>query len=242
MKFDGSIPSALRDSFYKSFENNDLWLDVTFPTNSDNKTAKTCSGRSFKGNHEVNNTAGINEMEITIPVMSVWRLGNVEHYTGKQADLCFQEDNQIACDAMSAEQIKSSDCDGEACYVKCTKNCNGYYMVRAEDKIPIIVGISLGVLIIVSTILGSPFISARILRNGTQSRDGDQANINHSSFQCKTKFKTVLETYVFKCLDFPLSPIFSTVRASCSSAGQLAAASYRFCQAWYWHLVHSVAA
>jgi len=151
-----TIPMNLRQSLSDAYESENVWLDIQFPTNTDG--LYNCSGEKHTVQQMVDQTE--QKFEITIPTLAVWKIGQVEHFTGKQATMCFEDGNSEACDVMKAQSVAST-CDGEACTVSCTKKCDGYYRVQAEDTIPMIIGITLAVVIVSALLIGAAFYYRR---------------------------------------------------------------------------------
>jgi len=152
LKYSWTIPFNLRESLSNAYKADNVWLDVQFPQNGDG--LYNCSGMAYNVQQTVKESK--DPFEITIPTLAVWKIGQVEHFTGKQAQMCFDDGNAEACAALKAEAVEA-DCDGEACMVKCTKNCAGYYRVQAEDTVPMIIGITLAVLVVAGATIGAAF-------------------------------------------------------------------------------------
>lgn len=158
LKWSWMIPFNLRQSLSDAYEANNVWLDVSFPLNTDD--VYNCSGDKYRGQQTVDPSSDVS-FDITIPTLAVWKIGNVEHFQGRLAKECMENGNKEACNSMKAEVVSNANCDGESCTVKCTKKCGGYYRVQAEDTVPMIIGITLAVLILAGGLVGSAFYFRR---------------------------------------------------------------------------------
>jgi hypothetical protein len=151
VKHSWPIPASMRSIISTALESNQMWVDVQFPTAND--TAGTCSGDKYTVNTLMDPTTGW-PMTINIPAAAAISYGAVYHWPPTAANKACMQDS--SCNLATADRSElAADCSGGQCVVQCSKGCNGYYQVSSENMTPMIIGIVVGMLLIVSMFIGS---------------------------------------------------------------------------------------
>ena len=167
IKHEWPLPVANREGVMTALESNNLWVQVTFPargTDADgnvvyDNAASGCTGAQYKANSVTTPGSGM-PMTISIPTAAALSYGPVYHWPSTPRNQrCMAANN---CDFASDDRTEmEASCAGGSCTFPCTKNCDGYYQVSSQNQMPIIIGITIGALLVASMFLGSAFYFRR---------------------------------------------------------------------------------
>lgn len=150
------LESANRESVRSALESNGLWVKVQFPTATD---IGTCTGDSYQANSVTRADSG-SAITIAIPTAAAVSYGPVYRWPATPANVACM--NSGGCDLTTSDRTElEADCVGGTCTVSCSKDCDGYYQVSSGSLVPMIIGATVGALLISSMCIGSAFYFRR---------------------------------------------------------------------------------
>lgn len=165
IKLEWPLAVANREGVMSALESNNLWVQVTFPNRTRDVAGNIvydkgmCTGAQYKANSVTMPDSG-QPMTISIPTAAALSYGPVYHWPSTPRNQrCMAANN---CDFASNDRTEmEATCSGGTCSFPCTKNCDGYYQVSSQNQMPIIIGITIGALLVAAMFLGSAFYFRR---------------------------------------------------------------------------------
>jgi hypothetical protein len=165
IKLEWPLAVANREGVMSALESNALWVQVTFPKRTNDADGNVvydegmCTGAQYKANSVTTPDSG-QPMTISIPTAAALSYGPVYHWPSTPRNQrCMAAGN---CDFASDDRTEmEASCSGGSCSFPCTKNCDGYYQVSSQNQMPIIIGITIGALLVAAMFLGSAFYFRR---------------------------------------------------------------------------------
>lgn len=160
LEYEITIPEPERGAVNEALWKGALSIMAGFPSeenvnNAMNASNRMCAAAPFVGTIPIDPESG-RSISLSIPVAAAFSYGAIYRWpVNNRTTACFM--NQIGCDAVftddSRETIEGASCSGGACSME-RQQAGGYYQVSSSNTLALVIGITFGVVIFASMLVG----------------------------------------------------------------------------------------